>query len=242
MKRSAVVAALVLLAPVASAATVDVNAVLDAQGAGDVVFVIDISPQQTETLSAAPGPELRRTLLFGLLVSPSRELWTLLKTHGFNVRSIDRSTRDGTQKTIIKAGINSVLALALGGGRLDLARREGGFLHLQGDFGGAMAGHRDQLPSMADVDVKLTLVFDGAVLSVDKPWEPEHSGEAVTYRDTADRLLTYRLPVHARIRPNVEATTTFWMLLIFGVVILVVLGSYIILQRGRDAMGTGSSG
>ena len=68
MRRFAVVAALVLLVPVASAATVDVNTVLDAQGAGDVVFVIEISPQQTETLSASPGPELRRTLLFGLLV------------------------------------------------------------------------------------------------------------------------------------------------------------------------------
>lgn len=231
--------ALVLLAasaPASSAAEVTVKVTLDAMGRGDVYMNIAADLDEMTRLAAERDPQVVSLFLTRALRGSPAQITELFRSSGYSGVAVSQKVEKTRVRTDVTATISDVRPLAaLAGGNLDFVERPGNYLELHGTLGGTLAQARADLSGLSGVSVKLWVVFPGAVREADGAGTVSHAADSVTWRWSADRLLSSPATIRARVLPRIEGEPRYWLALIVGVTALVVVGVVIVLRRGREA-------
>jgi len=215
---------------------------LDREGAGRVTIAIETDLKRRDTLVASLRAVGEDAPLMPMLLGDTLTLKTLLEKHDFSNVRIRQELRPEVQRTTVSARIDGVRSLGLFGGELTFTEGAGSTLVLRGTLGHERAGAEGRLAPLRDVRVTFNLEFPGTVTEHDASARPSHAGNAVIYTATADRLLASAIDVDVRIIPDVEGQPWYWLTLIAVVTGLVVLGAVIVLQKGKNALGTADRG
>lgn len=233
----ALIAALVFAAlssPVAADVTVKVT--LDEKHRGDVFIKIRSSLAQRAMLSALSDDRVRDTVLVRALVASPSELTELLSSRAFSGVAVKQTVDGSRVVTDVTATISDVRPLAaLAGGSFEFSERPDNYLGLSGRFGGALAGQNADLSALQALPVTLRIAYSGTVREADNGAEVSHTAYETAWRVTGDRLLSEGVPVEVTVLPNIEGAPQYWLALILGVTLLVVVGAAIVLHRGREA-------
>jgi len=230
-------ALLLAVIPLTTGAGITTRVTLDVKGRGEVFIVSETSLDEAKRLEAVADPRLRDSLLVRQMLAPPLEVSRLLTRQGFSEVAVRQYTKENL-RTEVTARISDVRPLtACCGGELTFSRKPGDFLELNGTLGGALAGQDVDLAPLKNLHVTLRIDFPGSVCDdTDNAARASHIGNSVAYGWPADRLLAGPTPVHVRIVPDIEGTPYFWLALILGVTALVVVGAFIVLRHGREAM------
>ncbi len=236
MNRKACAILLVLLPLTTGAARIATQVTLDRQGQGSVIIDIEAELDEIESMTSVVGPGPGEKLLVQQLAASPHELKALLEEQGFSSVTVKQSVKKSLQSTRVTARINDVRALCGTGGELKFTETPEGLFELNGSLGGSLAGKRRDLSYLRVLEVRLKIKFPGTVRQKDNAAKVSHSGKAVTYAWTGDKLLGGTTPVHVRVVPDIEGTPYFWLALILGVTGLVILGAFLVLRYGREAL------
>ena len=224
--------------PASAALDLSIAANLDRNGAGRVVIDAETNLRERVSLAAALE-DVRVTGPVAPIVSgDALQIRAFLTQRGFSRVRVKQTLEGDVEITSVSAHVDSVAPLALFGGELTLTEARGSMLLLEGTLGGTHPAAGADLSALSDVVVKLTVRFPGTIdrNGTDASAELSHAGNAVTWRRTADVLLSEGTHVSIRIIPDIEGHPWYWLALILVVTGLVVLGAFIVLQRGRDAL------
>ena len=236
---------LVLLPLTMGAGRITTQVTLDRNGGGKVLMTIETGPGGMVVHDGAkltPShimPALRADqLLSRILRASPAELRQILTAQGYSSINVTQSLKKNVQKTEVRAVLRDVRALCALGGQLTFTETPGNFLELDGTIGGALADEKRDDALFEPVKLALTLKFPGTVSreKTDKSAVVSHSGRAVTYRWTGSQLLTSATKVHVLVVPDIQGSPYFWLALILGITGLVVLGAFVVLRYGREAL------
>lgn len=240
MNRKACVILLILLPLATGAGRVTTKLRLNRKGDGKVVVGISTGLDEMSRLRGLAEPRVRNSLLVRLLLAPPLELRTLLHEQGFDDVAVEQSMKGSIQTTTVTAHVRDVRALTGHGGELVLRETPENLLEFKGFLGGALAGQKLDLSALKGLGVALEVGFPGTVQRADAAALLSHSGRAVTWRWTGDKLLAASTQVDVRIVPDIEGRPYYWLALILSVTALVIIGAVVVLRHGRAALKTGS--